>query len=78
MALGAIAGLRSLGLSVPADAQVAGFDDIPTLRDFTPALTTVRLRWRRSARKRSNWPSLANAEDPVQIEAQAVVRESAG
>ncbi|GAA1111365.1 LacI family DNA-binding transcriptional regulator [Nocardiopsis metallicus] len=43
MATGAIAALRDMGKSVPDDLSVAGFDDIPTLRDLTPALTTVRL-----------------------------------
>lgn len=43
MAIGAIAAFRDLGFRVPDDVQVAGFDDIPTLRDFVPALTTVRL-----------------------------------
>ena len=43
MATGAMAALRDLGLRVPEDLSVAGFDDIPTLRDLTPALTTVRL-----------------------------------
>ena len=43
MATGAMAALRDLGLKVPEDLSVAGFDDIPTLRDLTPALTTVRL-----------------------------------
>lgn len=43
MALGAIAALRERGVVVPADLSVAGFDDIATLRDVTPALTTVRL-----------------------------------
>jgi LacI family transcriptional regulator len=43
MAIGAIAALREAGLRVPEDVQVAGFDDIPTLRDSVPALTTVRL-----------------------------------
>ncbi|GAA0380285.1 LacI family DNA-binding transcriptional regulator [Microbispora corallina] len=41
MAVGAIAALRSRGLD--RGVAVAGFDDIVTLRDVTPALTTVRL-----------------------------------
>jgi LacI family transcriptional regulator len=43
MAVGALARLRAEGISVPADIAVAGFDDIPTLRDVYPPLTTVRL-----------------------------------
>jgi LacI family transcriptional regulator len=43
MAIGAIAALREAGIHVPDDVQVAGFDDIPTLRDSVPGLTTVRL-----------------------------------
>lgn len=43
MALGAIAGLRSRGLSIPGDIAVAGFDDITTLRDIVPSLTTVHV-----------------------------------
>lgn len=43
MAVGAMAALREHGLSVPGDVAVAGFDDIPMLRDVLPALTTVRL-----------------------------------
>ncbi|WP_104141057.1 LacI family DNA-binding transcriptional regulator [Arthrobacter sp. ZGTC131] len=43
MAIGAAAALRSEGLRIPRDASVAGFDDIETLRDFRPALSTVRL-----------------------------------
>jgi LacI family transcriptional regulator len=43
MAVGALARLRAGGLSVPADIAVAGFDDIVTLRDVYPPLTTVRL-----------------------------------
>jgi len=43
MALGAMAALREHGLSVPEDISIAGFDDIPTLRDLVPALSTVRL-----------------------------------
>ena len=43
MAVGALAAARDTGVSVPADIAVAGFDDIPTLRDVSPALTTVRV-----------------------------------
>ncbi|MGW0158277.1 LacI family DNA-binding transcriptional regulator [Mycobacterium sp. NPDC003323] len=43
MAIGAIAAWREIGLVVPRDVCVAGFDDIPTLRDHTPSLTTVVL-----------------------------------
>jgi LacI family transcriptional regulator len=43
MAIGAIAAWRELGLTVPRDVCIAGFDDIPTLRDHTPSLTTVVL-----------------------------------
>jgi LacI family transcriptional regulator len=43
MAVGALARLRAAGLSVPSDLGLAGFDDITTLRDVYPPLTTVRL-----------------------------------
>ena len=43
MALGALAALRDAGLRVPGDIAVAGFDDITSLRDVVPGLTTVRL-----------------------------------
>ena len=43
MAVGALAAAREAGLAVPTDVKVAGFDDIPTLRDIVPALTTVRV-----------------------------------
>jgi len=43
MAIGAAAALRSEGLRIPRDASIAGFDDIETLRDFRPALSTVHL-----------------------------------
>ncbi|CAM3299231.1 LacI family DNA-binding transcriptional regulator [Kibdelosporangium persicum] len=39
MAIGAMAAVRERGVKI----AVAGFDDIPTLRDVAPSLTTVRL-----------------------------------
>lgn len=41
MALGAMAALHELGLSVPYDVSVVGFDDIPESAYYLPALTTV-------------------------------------
>ncbi|WP_053175175.1 LacI family DNA-binding transcriptional regulator [Nonomuraea sp. SBT364] len=43
MAVGALAAYRERGVRVPDDVSVAGFDDIVTLRDQVPSLTTVRL-----------------------------------
>lgn len=43
MAVGALAAARDAGVAVPGDVGVAGFDDIPTLRDIVPSLTTVRV-----------------------------------
>jgi LacI family transcriptional regulator len=43
MAVGAMAAFRDHGLAIPDDISVAGFDDIQTLRDLVPSLTTVGL-----------------------------------
>lgn len=42
MALGAIRGIRSLGLEVPGDVSIVGFDDSPLMAFTEPALTTIR------------------------------------
>jgi LacI family transcriptional regulator len=78
MALGAITAVRSLGLSVPADVQVAGFDDIPTLRDFAPALTTFRLPLEQMGEQAAEMALAAEPTGPVMIEGEVVLRESAG
>ncbi len=41
MALGALAYINTLGLQVPADVSVIGFDDVQMARYSTPALTTI-------------------------------------
>src|SRR2546428_808288 len=43
MALGVLSELRRLGIDVPTEVSVAGFDDIPGLEFMHPALTTVRV-----------------------------------
>ncbi len=42
MALGLIHAFRSVGLDVPGDVSIVGFDDIPEAAHFWPPLTTVR------------------------------------
>lgn len=42
MAIGAIQALQSLGLRVPEDVSVIGFDDIALARYTSPALTTIK------------------------------------
>lgn len=78
MAIGAIAALRGLGIVVPGDVQVVGFDDIPTLSDYWPGLTTYRLPLSGIGEQAAAF-ALAE-EEPSQppIEGEVLVRASAG
>ena len=42
MAFGALRAATQLGLKVPRDLSIVGFDDIPQAAGSTPGLTTVR------------------------------------
>ncbi|MHA1564860.1 MAG: LacI family DNA-binding transcriptional regulator [Alphaproteobacteria bacterium] len=42
MAMGAIAGIKAAGLSVPGDISLVGFDDIQLAAWYDPPITTVR------------------------------------
>jgi LacI family transcriptional regulator len=80
MAVGAMARLREAGFELPAGVAVAGFDDITTLRDVTPALTTVRLPLAQSG-ETAVALILADEEDRVEpavvrLPGQIVVRSS--
>ena len=43
MAVGCLLALREIGLNVPQDIAVVGFDDIPIARFASPTLTTLRV-----------------------------------
>ena len=78
MAVGAMAALRDGGLEMPRDMAVAGFDDIATLRDVTPALTTVRLPLGEIGAVALELVTLAQAERPRRrrIKGEVVLRAS--
>ncbi|GAA2315797.1 LacI family DNA-binding transcriptional regulator [Nonomuraea roseoviolacea subsp. roseoviolacea] len=77
MAVGALASYRDRGVRVPDDVSVAGFDDIATLRDHVPALTTVRLPLADMG-SRALELALAAGETPTvdHVQGEVVLRES--
>jgi LacI family transcriptional regulator len=62
MAVGALSAVRDAGLTPGVDVAIAGFDDIPTVRDVTPALTTVHVPLEELGRRALRL-ALADAED---------------
>jgi LacI family transcriptional regulator len=77
MALGAISAFRSLGLQVPRDVRVAGFDDIPTLRDYVPSLTTVRLPLEEIGHLAAELACSNGADITRSVSGTVILRESA-
>jgi LacI family transcriptional regulator len=79
MAVGALARLRAAGIFVPRAVAVAGFDDIVTLRDVFPPLTTVRLPLTRMGEMAAGLVlSDQPAEQPrvIPVPGEVVLRES--
>jgi LacI family transcriptional regulator len=78
MAIGAMAALHDAGLKIPADVQIAGFDDIPTLRDHRPGLSTVRLPLHAMGERVVELALDEKAGNPVivRVPGEVVLRES--
>lgn len=74
MAMGVVAALRTKGLHAPSEYAIAGFDDINTLEDFIPGLTTVRLPLEEIGRKAAL--AALTGEDPLPAVGEVVLRES--
>lgn len=79
MAMGALTAAREAGVSVPDDIALAGFDDIPVVRDLTPALTTVALPLERMGEEAMNLAMRADRgkrSRVVRFPGQVLLRES--
>ncbi len=83
VALGAMARLRELGVSVPEEMSVVGFDDIATTEYVVPALTSVRLP--KAELGRRSWellqeelsqPAVSRTPRSIWLEPELVVRGS--
>ncbi|TWD80910.1 LacI family transcriptional regulator [Kribbella amoyensis] len=78
MAVGAMSALRSRGVDVPGQLGVAGFDDIATLRDVWPGLTTVRLPLEQMGRRALELAVEGGEPKTETFSAEVVLRDSTG
>ncbi len=79
--LGVMRAVRELGLSIPEDVSVVGYDDIPLAQWLGPSLTTVRQPLREMAGTATEMVlSLAAGQHPtnlrIDLATELVVRES--
>ncbi|AUD65336.1 hypothetical protein BK011_06410 [Tenericutes bacterium MZ-XQ] len=82
IALGVLKGLKDLGINIPEDISVIGFDDIAFAKHFTPSLTTIR-QDRKELGERAAKLLLELIENPdeeieevVKLPVELIVRES--
>lgn len=80
-AMGAIEAARTLGLSVPGDLSIVGFDDLPAARWASPPLTTVRQPLSDMGREAGRMLAQLIREEPldnhrVELATSLVVRSS--
>jgi len=83
MALGALRALRDVGMRVPEDMAVVGFDDMPYSATAVPPLTTVRQPVQRvgSLAFEGLLDIIENGLEPVRrlvVPTELIVRESCG
>ena len=83
VALGLIRALTELGLRVPEDVSVVGFDDVPAATQTSHPLTTIRVP-KREMGKRAVEVILQRLDDPggemqvVTLDAELMVRKTTG
>jgi LacI family transcriptional regulator len=76
MAVGALSAIRDAGLTPGRDLAVAGFDDIPTVRDVTPPLTTVRVPLEELGRRALRLALDGDGADGDSVATEVVLRDS--
>jgi DNA-binding LacI/PurR family transcriptional regulator len=81
IALGAVRALQRVGMNVPGDVSVVGYDDVPMARYSTPALTTISQDTAHAGRLLVS--KLLNANGRLEIRSERVptnliVRETCG
>lgn len=76
MAVGALSAVRDAGLVPGRDLAVAGYDDIQTVRDVTPPLTTVRIPLEELGRRALQLALDDPGIDTSAISTEVVLRES--
>jgi LacI family transcriptional regulator len=82
LALGALIECQRLGIRVPEDVSVTGFDDLEISRHFCPSLTTMRVPTEQMWQRAADYLIGQIEADPVEvgreIEVSLIVRESTG
>jgi len=80
IAFGAIKGAREMGLSLPKDLSIVGFDDMQTASYMVPALTTIRQPAKEMGQRAAKLllQMIEKKSKPVQdmMESTLIVRES--
>ena len=83
MATGVLRAAHQMGVQVPTDLSVAGFDDIPLAQQIYPALTTIRQPVRKMAEKAAEilmeqvrFQTVASKSPSIKAELR--IRESTG
>lgn len=76
MAVGAMTAARQAGLGVPEDIAICGFDDIPTLADITPSLTTVHIDLEELGRSAVRLALDPDHGEPPLFAAEVTIRDS--
>ncbi len=82
LALGALLEAGRLGIAVPAELSIAGFDDLDVAREIPPGLTTIHAPLEEMGRQAASYLMRQEAKEAsvhhVELPAELVVRGSTG